>query len=52
VPTDATANEDIVIRARDSVTTHSRGDAPDPSMLAIEVEAVLDAVRRRIGTPV
>jgi ADP-heptose:LPS heptosyltransferase len=52
VPTDATANEDIVIRARDSVTTHSRGDAPDPSMLAIEVAAVLDAVRRRIGSQI
>jgi lipopolysaccharide heptosyltransferase I len=46
----ATAHEDIVLRARNSVTTHSRGDAPDPSMLAIEVEAVLDAVRRRIGS--
>jgi heptosyltransferase-1 len=52
VPTESTANEDIVIRTRDSVTTHSRGDAPDPSMLAIEVAAVLDAVRRRIGSQV
>jgi len=52
VPSGATANEDIVIRARDSVTTHRRGDAPGPSMLAIEVEAVLDVVRRRIGSPV
>jgi len=51
-PSNATAHEDIVLRAPHSITTHRRGDAPDPSMLAIEVEAVLDAVRRRIGTPV
>ncbi|MFI5056864.1 MAG: glycosyltransferase family 9 protein [Candidatus Acidiferrales bacterium] len=50
VPSSATAHEDIVLRAPHSVTSHRRGDAPDPSMLAIEVGAVLDAVRRRIGT--
>jgi heptosyltransferase-1 len=44
-----TAGEDIVLRARNSITTHSRGEAPDPSMLAIEVDSVFDAVRRRIG---
>jgi hypothetical protein len=40
--------EDIVLRARNAVTTHRRGHAPDPSMLAIEVDSVLDAVRRRL----
>jgi heptosyltransferase I len=49
VPSNATLHEDIILRAPDSVTTHRRGDAPDPSMLAIEVEAVFDAIRRRIG---
>jgi len=52
VPSGATAQEDIVLRARDSITTHRRGDVPDPSMLAIEVEVVLEAVGRRIGIPV
>jgi heptosyltransferase I len=52
VPSGATAHEDIVLRSPNSVTTHRRGGAPDPSMLAIEVEAVFDAVRRRIGTPI
>jgi lipopolysaccharide heptosyltransferase I len=50
VPSGATGHEDIVLRAHNSVTTHRRGKVPDPSMLAIEVDAVLDAVRRRIGT--
>jgi heptosyltransferase-1 len=51
VPPGSTGHEEIVLRAPNSVTTHRRGDGPDPSMLAIEVEAVLDAVLRRIGTP-
>jgi lipopolysaccharide heptosyltransferase I len=41
--------EDIVLRAPGVTTTHRRGDQPHPSMLAIEVDAVFDAVRRRIG---
>jgi heptosyltransferase I len=41
--------EDIVLRAQGVTTTHRRGDQPHPSMLAIEVDAVFDAVRRRIG---
>jgi heptosyltransferase-1 len=52
VPSGAAAHEDIILRAPNSITTHRRGDASDPSMLAIEVETVLDAVRRRIGSPV
>jgi ADP-heptose:LPS heptosyltransferase len=46
---EAMMGEDIVLRARNAVTTHRRGHAPDPSMLAIEVDSVLDAVRRRLG---
>jgi hypothetical protein len=31
------------------VTTHARNDQTDPSMLAIQVETVFDAVSRRMG---
>ncbi len=44
-----TSTEDIVLRALGVTATHRRGDQPHPSMLAIEVDAVFDAVRRRIG---
>ncbi|HUE42730.1 MAG TPA: glycosyltransferase family 9 protein [Candidatus Sulfotelmatobacter sp.] len=40
---------DIVLRAAGSATSHSRNDVVDPSMLAIQVDAVFEAVRRRIG---
>jgi heptosyltransferase-1 len=40
---------DIALRAPHSVTSHSRNDQTDPSMLAIQVGSVFDAVRRRIG---
>jgi lipopolysaccharide heptosyltransferase I len=40
---------DIVLRAPNTVTTHTRNDRTHPSMLAIEVESVFAAVRRRIG---
>jgi hypothetical protein len=40
---------DIVLRAPNSVTSHSRSDQTDRSMLAIQVEPVFNAVRRRIG---
>jgi heptosyltransferase-1 len=40
---------DIALRAPHSVTSHSRNDQTDPSMLAIQVDSVFDAVRRRIG---
>ena len=37
---------DIVLRAPNVVTTHSRQDRTHPSMLEIQVETVLEAVRR------
>jgi ADP-heptose:LPS heptosyltransferase len=40
---------DIVLRAPGSATSHSRNDVVDPSMLAIQVDSVFEAVRRRIG---
>jgi heptosyltransferase I len=40
---------DIVLRAAGSATSHSRNDVVDPSMLAIQVDSVFEAVRRRIG---
>jgi len=46
--TEASA-EDIVFRAPGVTTTHQRGGQPHPSMLAIEVDSVFEAVRRRIG---
>jgi heptosyltransferase I len=42
---------DIVLRAANTVTTHARNDQTHPSMLAIEVESVFNAVCRRIGAP-
>jgi len=50
-PRTGVSAEDIVLRAPGATTTHRRGDQPHPSMLAIEVDAVFDAVRRRIGDP-
>jgi heptosyltransferase-1 len=40
---------DIVLRTPGSATSHSRNDVVDPSMLAIRVDAVFEAVRRRMG---
>jgi heptosyltransferase-1 len=40
---------DIVLRSAGSVTSHSRNDVVDASMMAIKVDAVFEAVRRRIG---
>jgi heptosyltransferase I len=48
---ETTVRKTIVLRARDAITTHSRGEAPDPSMLALEVDSVFDAVRRCAGNP-
>jgi ADP-heptose:LPS heptosyltransferase len=48
-PTTGISAEDIVLRAPGVTTTHRRGNHPHPSMLAIEVTAVFDAVRCRIG---
>lgn len=52
-PTDPARNgpysiHNIVLRANDVVTTYARNEQPHPSMLAIHVDAVFDAVRRRI----
>jgi lipopolysaccharide heptosyltransferase I len=41
--------DDIVLRASDAATTHTRNDQTDPSMLAIDVASVFSAVSRRIG---
>jgi len=53
-PTDPTRNgpyrtNDIVLRAAGARRDHSRRRETDPSMLAIEVDAVFDAVSQRIG---
>jgi heptosyltransferase I len=40
---------DIVLRTPGSATSHSRNDVVDRSMLAIQVDSVFEAVRRRIG---
>jgi heptosyltransferase-1 len=53
-PTDPARNgpyhsDDIVLRAEGATRDHSRRHEADPSMLAIEVDSVFDAVRRRIG---
>ena len=40
---------DVVLRTPGAITTYKRGSEPHPSMLAITVEQVFDAVRRCIG---
>lgn len=42
------SNNDIVLRAKDVVSTYARNEQPHPSMLDIQVDAVFDAVSRRI----
>ncbi|MGB9466924.1 MAG: glycosyltransferase family 9 protein [Candidatus Acidiferrum sp.] len=54
-PTDPARNgpyrtDDIVFRAPNVVTTHTRNDQTHPSMLQIQVPEVFDAVRR-LGVP-
>ncbi len=48
-PQPAATGCDIVLRAPNVRTTHKRGSQPDASMLAIEVDAVFEAVRRVAG---
>jgi len=53
-PTDPARNgpyrtDAIVLRAAGATRDHSRKQETDPSMLAIEVDAVFDAVARRLG---
>ncbi len=55
-PTDPARNgpyrtDDIVFRAPNVVTTHSRSDATHPSLLEIQVAEVFEAVGRRLGVP-
>jgi ADP-heptose:LPS heptosyltransferase len=55
-PTDPSRNgpyrtDDIVLRASNVVTTHSRADQTHPSLLQIQVNEVFDSVRRRLGVP-
>jgi heptosyltransferase-1 len=45
-PQPLATSRDIVLRAPNVQTTHKRGSQPDASMLAIDVDAVFDAVRR------
>ncbi|HET8924093.1 MAG TPA: glycosyltransferase family 9 protein [Candidatus Acidoferrum sp.] len=52
-PTDPARNgpygtHDPVLRAKDVASTYARNEQPHPSMLSIEVDAVFDAVCRRI----
>jgi heptosyltransferase-1 len=54
-PTDPRRNgpyrsDDIVLRSPDARTDHARGDRPAPSMLQISVDAVAEAVKRRLET--
>lgn len=48
-PPTAGGCRDIVLRAPHVRTTHKRGSQPHASMLAIDVDAVFDAVRRVAG---
>jgi ADP-heptose:LPS heptosyltransferase len=55
-PTDPARNgpyrtDDIVLRAPNVVTTHSRDHQTHPSMLQIQVPEVFAALRRRLGVP-
>jgi heptosyltransferase-1 len=43
------AGTDVVLRAAGAFTSHKRIARPDPSMLAIDVDSVFDALRRRLG---
>jgi ADP-heptose:LPS heptosyltransferase len=44
----AASRIDILLRSPRAITTYKRGGQADPSMLEIEVDAVLDAVRRQV----
>src|SRR5260370_1320073 len=49
--TQPSEHADIVLRASGVRTTHKRSSQPHPSMLAISVDQVFDAVSRCIGAP-
>lgn len=42
-------SQDIVLRVAGAVRDHSRREETDASMLAIQVDAVFEAVRQRLG---
>ena len=48
VDSGAVARCDIVLRSPRAVTTYKRGRQADPSMLELEVDAVFEAVRRKV----
>jgi len=53
-PTDPARNgpylpQHIVLRSPDARTTYGRGDSTHPSLLALSVEEVFDAVRKSVG---
>ncbi|HET7260074.1 MAG TPA: glycosyltransferase family 9 protein [Candidatus Acidoferrum sp.] len=55
-PTDPARNgpyhtNDIVLRAPNVITTHSRNEQTHPSLLQVQVSEVFDSVRRRLGVP-
>lgn len=55
-PTDPARNgpyhtSDIVLRAPNVITTHSRNEQTHPSLLQVQVSEVFDSVRRRLGVP-
>ena len=45
---DGARGKDTVFRSAHAMTTHKRGDRPDPSLLELGVAAVFEAVRRQI----
>jgi heptosyltransferase I len=47
--TPSSSHKNIVLRASNVRTTHARGSQPHPSMLAISVEQVFEAVSRCVG---
>jgi heptosyltransferase-1 len=56
-PTDPTRNGpfppgDIVLRSAHASTTYSRSNQTDPSLLALSVDAVFDALKTRLGARV
>ena len=53
-PTDPARNgpyppQQLVLRSPGAHTTYGRGDVADPSLLALSVEEVFDAVRQSLG---
>jgi heptosyltransferase I len=43
---------DIVLRSADAMTSYSRSNVTDPSLLALSVQAVFEAVKARLGARV